>query len=227
MAFGWRTAVFLLIVISFASAMSPAMAQDRRGFYAGLRLVGSAADVDGVSATGFNGSLIENHSSDVVGGGGGVVGYRWGRLPMRTEVEVIHRVRFDWDFRDDGSPAIGYENNLESTNVLFNILFEYRNMSDFTPFLGGTFGWARNHSSVDRTNLGTVTTTTQGNTENNIAWGFMLGLDWAFAESWSTEFAYRYINLGPASTGVFPTGEEVTADDYVAHDFVLSAMYHW
>jgi len=111
--------------------------------------------------------------------------------------------------------------------VLFNVLLEYRNKSDFTPFFGGTLGWARNHSAVDRTNLSTSASESQDYTENNLAWGVMLGLDWAFAQHWSTEFAYRYINLGPASTGTFSGGDEVKADAYVAHDIMLSGMYKW
>jgi opacity protein-like surface antigen len=208
-------------------ATQSANANDRSSFYAGLRLVGSVADLDDVSATGFSGPLQDNHSDDLVAGGGGVFGYRWGRWPIRTEVEIIHRVRFDWDFRDTGTPAVGYENNVDSTNLLFNLLFEYRNMSDFTPFIGGTLGWAHNNSSVDRSNVGTNITTSQSNAEDNLAWGIMLGLDWAFASNWGAEIAYRFLNLGPVSTGVFPTGEEVSAENYIVHDVMISAMYNW
>ncbi len=223
MRFGWRAVVFLFLV----TFVSPASAADRAGFYAGLRLVGSVADLQNVEGVNFTGPLVENQNSDIVGGGGGVVGYRWGRLPIRTELEVAYRVRFDWNNRDNGSPAVGYQDNLDSTNVLFNVLLEYRNKSDFTPFFGGTLGWARNHSAVDRTNLSTSASESQDYTENNLAWGVMLGLDWAFAQHWSTEFAYRYINLGPASTGTFSGGDEVKADAYVAHDIMLSGMYKW
>lgn len=223
MRFGWRAVVFLFVLMM----VSPAVAADRGGFYAGLRLVGSVADLKDVEGVGFSGPLVINQDSDIVGGGGGVVGYRWGWLPLRTEMEVGYRVRFDWNTRDDGSPAVGYQDNLDSTNVLFNMLFEYRNKSDFTPFFGGTLGWARNHSSVDRTNLATSATESQDYTENNLAWGVMLGLDWAFARTWSAEFAYRYIDLGPASTGAFSGGDEVKSDAYVSHDIMLSAMYNW
>jgi opacity protein-like surface antigen len=181
-------------------------------------------DVEGV---GFNGPLVDNQSSDLVGGGGGVVGYRWGRLPIRTEMELAYRVRFDWNTRDAGSPVTGYQNNLDSTNLLFNVLFEYRNMSSFTPFFGGTLGWARNHSSVERNVVGTSNFVSQDYSENNLAWGVMLGLDWDFAQHWSAEFAYRYIDLGPASTGSFAAGDEVKADSYVSHDILISGMYKW
>jgi opacity protein-like surface antigen len=228
MACPWRIAAFLLALAILTSAgAAPVSAADRAGFYTGLRLIGSVADLDGIETSGFTGSYTEQNGDDLVAGGGGVVGYRWGRWPFRTEVEIAHRVRFDWDYRDSGPPAVGYSNNLDSTNLLFNLLFEYRNMSQFTPFVGATVGWARNHSVVERTNIATSATTEQTETENNIAWGAMLGVDWAFAQKWSAELAYRYINLGDVSSGVFPTGESITADDYTSHDLLLSVMYKW
>lgn len=220
-----RLAVIALVLLCAV----PVSARDRAGFYTGLRLVGSAAEVTDVNTTGFNGSLNSQNDNDLVGGGGGVFGYRWGRMPFRTELEIAHRVRFDWDARDTGgvSPATGYENNLESTNVLLNILFEYRNMSSITPFLGGTVGWARNRSETTRTNLGNGGRENLGNTVNDIAWGVILGVDWAFSRRWSAEAAYRYINLGEANTGISPAGDSLETGNYVSHDVLLSAMFRW
>lgn len=226
---GWRPAIVVCVVLILAASASSALAAtDRSGLYAGLRLLGSFADVDDLSLSGGQGPLVDKKSSDLVGGGGGVIGYRWDWLPLRTEMEIGYRVRMDWDFRSSSTPAIGYENNVDSTTVLFNVLGEYRNKSDFTPFFGGTIGWARNHSSVDRTVLASNTiTTSQSNTVNDFAWGVMLGLDWAITANWHAELAYRYLDLGSVSTGRFPTGDQVTGDSYVAHDLVLSAMYCW
>lgn len=218
-----RLAVFGMAVL-FASA---AQSADRAGPYLGLRLVGSVAKVNDESATGFNGNFITNTDSDLVGGGGGVFGYRWAGIPFRTEVEIAHRVRFDWGVRDGGPPVVGYENNLESTNVLFNILYELRSESSFTPFFGGTIGWARNRSEVTREVIGSSTTVPGSNTVNNVAWGVMLGVDWAFASNWSAEFAYRYIDLGEASSGLFATGDGFEANNYLSHDILISILYAW
>ena len=214
--------VGLVMLLAF-----PAWGADRAGFYAGLRLVGSVANLNDEQTTGFSGPLITNNGSDLVGGGGGVFGYRWGRFPFRTEVEVAHRVRFDWDARDGGPPVIGYENNLDSTNVLFNLLLEYRNLSNFTPFFGGTVGWSRNNSEMRRTVVSTNTSISQSTVVNNVAWGVMMGVDWGFGENWSAEFAYRYINLGEVDSGVFPAGDQLKADEYVSHDILISVLYKW
>ena len=216
-----------LIACLVISSGSHAFAEDQSGFYAGLRLVGSAAEIDDVETSGFGGPFVDRHSSDLAGGIGGVFGYQWDKLPVRTEMEVAHRFRFDWDFRDGATPAIGYQNNVQSTNVLFNILVEIRNRTAFTPFFGGTIGWARNRSEVERSINGSGVSTSHTNSENNFAWGAMAGLEWAFARHWGLEVAYRYINLGSVSTGLFPTGEKVTANDYISHDVLLSGMFRW
>ena len=221
----WRNAIVIAFVMVFSG--STAFAEDQSAFYAGLRLVGSAAEIDDVETSGFGGPFVDRHSSDLAGGVGGVLGYRWGALPVRTEMEVAHRFRFDWDFRDGTSPPVGYQNNVQSTNVLFNILLELRNRTDFTPFFGGTIGWARNRTEVERSVNGSGVSTSQTNSENNFAWGAMAGLEWAFARHWGIELAYRYINLGSVGTGLFPTGEKVTADDYTSHDVLLSGMFKW
>ncbi len=217
----------MAVMVATVAQSGVAQSGNRTGPYIGLRLVGSVAKVTDESATGFNGSFISNSNSDIVGGGGGVFGYRWAGLPFRTEVEIAHRVRFDWGVRDSGPPTAGYENNLESTNVLFNLLYEHRNPSNFTPFIGGTIGWARNRSEVTRDVIGTTNRVRASNTDNNVAWGVMLGVDWAVAANWSAELGYRYIDLGEASSGLFAAGDGFSANTYSSHDILISVLYAW
>lgn len=76
--FGWRPAIAVCVVLMVAASASPALAAtERSGMYAGLRLLGSFVDLDDISLSGVQGPLIEEHNSDLVGGGGGFVGYRW------------------------------------------------------------------------------------------------------------------------------------------------------
>ena len=81
------------------------------GRYFGLRFIGSVAEVQDTEATNFGGNLQINNDEDLVAGNALVLGYRWKSLPIRTEIEVGVRYRFDYDLRDTGPPT-GYENNL-------------------------------------------------------------------------------------------------------------------
>ena len=219
----------LMVLAAVALVAMPAFArEDGIGYYGCLRIIGSAASVDDVSQTGFGGTLQVRNDSDLVAGAAFVGGYRWNSLPMRTEVEVAVRFRFDFDTRDQSTPQVGYENNFATVSTLFNILYEYRNSSSFTPYVGGSLGWAQHRSNTDRDVLVSGGSSTDLDEEvNNFAWGGMLGVTWGFANSWELDLGYRYIDMGEVSSGAFPTGETITADDYTSHDILLGIHYRF
>ena len=209
-------------------ATTSAYAQDSLGeAYIGIRAIGSAASMDDVETSGFTGSRDIENDSDITGGVGVIGGFRWAAIPLRTEVEASYRFRFDLDARDNGPPAVAYESNVESINVLFNVILEWRNESDFTPFIGGTVGWARNMADNTRINIPTQAKSTDDTETDNLAYGGMAGVDWQFAESWSAELAYRYIDMGKVDGGSFAAGDGIEADNYVSHDLLLSFTYRF
>jgi opacity protein-like surface antigen len=197
------------------------------GVYLGVRAIGSLVELDDVDTDGFAGATDVQNDSDTVAGLGGVVGYRWADIPLRTEIEAAYRFRFDFDVRDQATPAIDYEANVESMTVFFNALLEWRNESDFTPFIGGSIGWARHSSETTRVVVPTQASVSQDTDKDNLAWGAMAGVDWAFTEHWSAGLAYRYTNLGEVDAGSFSGGDSVSADDYTSHDVLLSFSYRF
>ena len=202
-----------------------------RDMYLGIRAIGAVSMMDGLDTRNFNGTLNAQNDNDDVAGVGGVLGYRWRALPVRTELEVAHRFRFDLDLQDRGAPGgtIDYEANVRTTSVLFNALYEWRNDTSFTPFIGGSVGWARNTADSDRVVIVPGLPRTSKETDSDdLAWGGMLGVDWRFAGNWSAELAYRYIDLGEVEVGPFSANNDgVTADDYTAHDVILSLSYRF
>lgn len=219
----WRKLVLAFGVVVCMTV--PAAAQD--GFYVGIRAIGSLSDLDDVNTSGFTGAANVEHDDDAVAGLGGMVGYRWQDLPLRTEIEGSYRFRFDLDVRDGGPPTIDYETNIATTSVLFNTFVEWRNDTDFTPFIGGSIGWARHSTENDRTNLATQAKESDDADKDNLAWGAMAGVDWLFLENVSAELAYRFINLGDVDAGSFSTGDSIDADDYTSHEVLLSFSYRF
>jgi opacity protein-like surface antigen len=221
-----RWAFLLLCLLPFIG--QPAFAQDSEGgFYLGVRAIGSFVSVDDVNTSGFTGSTGTQNDTDTVAGVGGVVGYRWEDVPLRTELEGGYRFRFDFDLQDQGAPVVDYEANIETASVLFNALLEWRNESDFTPFIGGSLGWARNTSETTRVVIPGGATVTQDNDEDNLAWGVMAGVDWEFIDHWSAGLAYRYLDLGEVDVGSFSGGDSVSADDFTSHDVLLTVSYRF
>ncbi len=220
-------AALMLLFLAAAPVEAVGGPKVESGYYAGLNLIGGVAAINGVSANGFAGALEKRHDRDLTAAFGGHVGYRWASLPMRTELEVAYRYRFDFDNRDAGPPTVGYENNLATLAVLFNMLFEYRNRTAFTPYAGGSLGWAQNRSSVDRDNLASGASSSKDHSADNLAWGVTAGISWRFAARWDAELGYRYISFGEVDTGTFATGERITADDYTAHEVLIGLSYRF
>ncbi|RED51248.1 outer membrane protein [Aestuariispira insulae] len=194
------------------------------GFYVGLRGIGAFGVNDNFTTSGLNGTLEERNTEDPVAGIGGIFGYRFENAPIRTELELSHRFRMDLDLRDLQSPATGFENNLATTSALINVAFEIRNDTNFTPYIGGTFGWSRNHSDVEREVSGSAPQTFE-NDNDDLALGVMAGVTWRFAEHWDVDLAYRYINLGEVDTGNM-SGDQIKAD-YHSHDALLTVDYRF
>jgi opacity protein-like surface antigen len=210
------------------AAMTPALAgQDGGTVYIGVRAVGSAAAIGDVSTTAFTGTTLVENDTDLVAGIAGIVGYSFDKVPLRAELEVGYRFRFDFDVRDVAAQTIDYEMNIATTSALLNTIVEWRNDSDFTPFVGATVGWARNSTDTQRTNLTTQAQVNRETDVDNLAWGGMAGVDWDFGEEWAAQLAYRYINLGDVDTGALNTTDSITGDDYVSHDVLLSILFRF
>lgn len=216
------------ILACFAGVASPAVAEDEASFYLGVRGIGGFGEIDGVKTPGFTGVANVQHDSDVVGGVGLVVGYAAARLPIRLELEVAHRFRFDFDVRD-GAPGgtTDIELNVATTSALASLIVDWRNDSDFTPFAGAGIGWARNSADVTSVVVNTQAKTERDEDKDNLAWGATVGLDWAFAGNWVAEAAYRYTDLGEVDSGVGADGRRITADDYISHDLLLTIQYRF
>ena len=220
-------AVMAVFGFGFVSGFgSGAQAEDGRA-YLGLKGVGAfLAEVQDVTTTGMTAFQI-NNDEDLVAGAGGVLGYSFGDVPLRAELEIGYRFRFDFDARDNGPPTIGYENNLNTTTALVNVAWEIRHFGDdWVPYLGASVGWARNTSEVDRNNFSGTVVTTENSTDN-LALGIMAGFTWYFGDNYGLDLGYRYINLGEVESGTLAGGESFQADNYVSNELMLSLNYRF
>jgi len=199
------------------------------GAYVGIRAIGSAfSEIRDVETTGFQGTPDVQNDTDQVAGPAAVVGWRFKNFPLRTELEAGYRVRFDLDVRDQaGANTVDYEINVATAQVLINAILEWRNQSSFTPFVGGTVGWARNYADTQRTVLSSQAQVDQEQETDNIAWGLMAGVDWRFAQNWSADISYRFIDLGEVETVRFAGGDQISSDHYFSHDVLFSLYYRF
>lgn len=213
-------------------------------FFVATRIIGSFGKVNNLQVAGLVNTLEVQQDADFGGGAALVVGYRFARWPLRIELEVGHRYRFDLDFlqltKRASNVNINFETNLSTSQALVNLLYEWRNQSSLIPFVGGTLGWAANRAVSERSaggckKCGSLPLTSidaipdfarADTTVHNLAWGVMAGVDWEFSERWSLELGYRYINLGDFDTGFFPqTDDRASGGPYISHDILISLLF--
>jgi len=227
---GWKIRALCAATLgALGLVVAPAWADEGvLSYFAGLRAIGTYSVIEDVGTTGFAGPAVVENDTDVVGGVGFVAGARVRDLPLRLELEVAHRFRFDLDVRENApGGAIDHEINVATTSALLSAIVEWRNDSTLTPFVGAGVGWDRNSIETERTDLSTGIKTTRDNDTDNFAWSAQAGVTWRFAQSWSAEAAYRYIDLGDSSTGVGPGGENISGDRYTSHDLLLGVLFNF
>ena len=161
---------------------------------------------------------------------GGIIGFSWENvldLPLRTGLEVLHRYRHDFDTRliPASGNAVDYNNDLSSTNVVFNVLYDIDTGTTWRPYVGGGIGYARNHSDTDQLFTATGASETIDNDNHNLAYSLQTGVRVRLAEHWAANAGNRCIDLGKAESGRFSNGDQVTADHFAAHDFILGIVY--
>jgi opacity protein-like surface antigen len=227
-----RAAALLLLSSVVASVATNATAQDKlNGLYIGFRGVGSVSQIVDTEFTGAPPPTLVNHDGDLVGGTGLVVGKYWhpNGLPLRTEVEYLHRFRFDYDYRyGPANNLAGIENNIASDSILLAVIYDFRTGTVLTPYLGGTFGIVRHSSDSRRTQISPGGAVTELTTETtNIVGGVQLGATIDLSIRWALDVAYRFLNLGKVEDGPHPDGVKVTGDPYLAHDFLITAQYRF
>lgn len=222
----WSTAACSVVAVGLTDIPSACAVEPQGGWYVGATLIGAYAEFDKVETPGFLGPLIE-HDTDWVGGLGARVGYSWKEIPVRAEIELAHRYRFDLDAKDN-VPAglVDYESNIGTTSMLLTAIVEWRNDSPFRPFAGLAAGWAHHLTDTEKTDP-TLDRRGRDRSVDNFAWGGVLGVDWDFSTRWTAEAAYRYLNMGKVTTGRLFTGERIDASDYQSHDLLLSILYRF
>lgn len=206
-----------------AAPASSVYAEEKSGLYVGILGIGSFAEATDPKTTGLT-SLKENNTDDPAAGVGFKLGYRFKELPLRTELELSHRFRFDLDLRDNlgGTRFIGYENNLNTTSLLGNVAVEMRHWESLIPYLGVTVGVSQNTSEVDRTVIsdGTFNATTKKSTDLSL--GVFGGITWAWTDTFGMDLGYRFINLGAVDFGSLEGGETIEYENYVSGEALLS-----
>lgn len=175
--------------------------------------------------------LQERRDEDWVAGNSISLGYDWSHLgaPIRTELEVLTRYRFDLDFRGTaGGNLQGYMNEVATLGGMLNAFYDFKIANKWRPYVGAGVGIARHWSQATRTDLGAANADeskiSQDTRTNNFAWALMGGVIYNWNPHWGVRVEGRYTDLGEVVNGPFGNADTITSD-YTAMDLVVGIVY--
>jgi opacity protein-like surface antigen len=177
---------------------------------------------------------------------GGGVGYQFNSW-FRADLTAEYRTGFN--FRGLGFYTQGggtfydvYDGHMSSTVGLANAYFDLGTWHGITPFVGAGFGFAANRithladlgpaAPLGGAGYGFVSKT---KTDWNFAWALHAGASYSVTNNLKFELAYRYLNMGSATSGVLDCAgaggcggvESYRIRHLDSHDIKLGLRYHF
>ncbi|PAV09241.1 hypothetical protein CBG25_03155 [Arsenophonus sp. ENCA] len=113
---------------------------------------------------------------------------------------------------------------------MFNAYYDFKNPSDFTPYLSAGLGYAYISQKTSSTINSLIRKNwTRSHATNNFAWSAGAGIKYTVNQDFSFDLSYKYLDSGQAEVYHFDsTGEEYNVKTKVkTHDIMLSATYHF
>ena len=223
-----------VLVQSTASETEPSEAPSSRkgGAYIALRLIPGLSNVDDITRNppapiGLADDQIESTIASSF-----ALGFDWRRyqVPIRTELEYRYRYHFEFETRASTNPpfSIFYDSSTRVMHtVQANVAYELTLLDDLDWLVGGGLGWNRSSTNTSRLNTETQARVDEDAINNAFTWHLDTGLNWRFAEQWSFEAMYRYVDLGELDIGPFATGDSVHFGESFSHELVLGIGYHF
>jgi len=224
-----------VLILMSALVLIPSIANadgERSNFYVSGKLGASFMDIDDIKNTSGvvrPARINIDYEDDTVFAAALAGGYDWSGqgVPIRTEIEYTFRSGFDYDpnptFVNAATPSRA-ESDFNAHTFLINAFYDLKNGSEFTPYVGGGFGMALNHSDVTYTNLATGESEEAEETALDIAGHVGGGVGYTINERTTLDLGYRYLWLGDVEYG---PSADVTAFDHNAHEVLLGLRYHF
>lgn len=205
------------------------------GFYITGLAVGGGQFVYDIQSTGpITGAVNKDHTQDSGAGGGIAMGFDWKRLgaPIRTEIEFVHIIRYDYDRRPaftNRLASAGFENNINSTTILLNVLYDFNiGSSWWRPFAGFSIGYARNASDFFWNDQSSATGIVNEETAaHSLAWGLNAGGNFDITPNWFAEAGYRFLNTGDLKAVSSVAGVKFESDTVIRHELRLGLGYRF
>lgn len=174
-------------------------------------------------------SFDSKNKNKSVFGGGIAVGYDlYDQFQAPVRIEIAAKFRGDaknsQTFNVVGTP-LELKNKVRMDTYMVNGYYDFRNSSDFTPYLTAGIGLAHLKNTQYLADLVDVSADT-----NNFAWGVGAGVKYAVTSNISIDASYRYIDGGKVTgsktvTAGTETDSIRTSTKVASNDLMLGVSY--
>lgn len=204
--------------------------------------------------TGMTNQRVDDITSDVIANGdfsirskdfessplfGIGVGYEWNQW-LRFDVTGEYRGNATFHGADFYAGGVGFGAGANQYTAvkeewlgLANAYFDLGTWCGLTPYVGGGIGW----TDIEIKGLQDINTpqgalfVADDNSESNFAWALYAGVSYDVTERFSIDLAYRYTDLGDASSGRLkafdgsPSIDGIDFEDLESHDLMFGARW--
>ena len=125
---------------------------------------------------------------------------------LRTDVTLTYRSDYSGSGAISGTPFTA-NTDIKSIVGMLNAYYDFPTFSNFTPYIGGGAGVARNQlGSGTATAGGAAVATIGGATKTNFAWQVGAGVAISMAPTIALDIAYHYLDAGKFESASFAGG---------------------
>lgn len=122
---------------------------------------------------------------------------------LRTDVTVTYRTDYSGSGAISGTPFTANA-DIKSIVGMLNAYYDFPSFSNFTPYIGGGAGVARNQlNNTSVTTGGATVATIGGATKTNFAWQVGAGVAISMAPTIALDIAYHYLDAGKFESASF------------------------
>ncbi len=182
--------VVMLALVLVMAPMGTAMADNQKGPYVGLfagYVIPSDLKVEEAGEASTDLSLDNSYNLGIK------AGYIFPQAPyIAVELEYNYNFAADVDTQvvttDAGTINVTGD-DVKVSALMANLIFRYPHEM-FRPYIGFGIGWAWGEFKL--TGTAGPETITVDESDNDWAWQFLVGVNFAFAKNWSADIGYRY-----------------------------------
>lgn len=219
-----------IIALAIILALPSAACAEGTGMYLAPKFLMSLQNTGTVSrSSSLAGSGVDEYDQFTLGGALAIGMDFWPQqmVPLRLEIEYGLRGNSEKNWTEDGRYTSEVKGLWNNSTLFANVFWDFRNDSQFTPYIGGGIGLAFNYTGYDVT-LHNGETFSADDRFTNFAWNVGAGFSYDLNEMVAFDASYRFVGLGYNEITKTIYGRDIKiANEPYNNEFMLGLRFNF